>query len=142
MNTKRSIKSDNERRTYQILNAIRDYEKSLSAEEQEKMQETHQKGVEYLFSMIDDAQINIPKALALSAYMIREADRRHAFDGMEEQLLEITHGEDPLACITRAGMIAARMNVAVTDRIKMAVCAAKELFDTDSLNDPVESLTD
>ena len=37
MNTKRSIKSDNERRTYQILNEIRDYEKSLSLEEQEKM---------------------------------------------------------------------------------------------------------
>ena len=37
MNTKRSIKPDNERRAYRILSAIRDYEKSLSAEEQEKM---------------------------------------------------------------------------------------------------------
>lgn len=36
MNTKRSIKPDNERRAYRILSAIRDYEKSLSAEEQEK----------------------------------------------------------------------------------------------------------
>ena len=142
MNTKRSIKSDNERRTYQILNEIRDYEKSLSLEEQEKMQETHRNGVEYLCSMIDDAQINIPKALALSAYMIREADRRRAFDGVEDQLLEITHGEDPLVSITHAGVIAARINIAVTDRIKMAVCTAKELFDTESLNDPVESITD
>lgn len=142
MNTKRSIKPDNERRAYRILSAIRDYEKSLSAEEQEKMKETHQSGVEYLYSMIDDAQINIPKALALSAYMIREADRRHAFDDMEYQLLEITHGEDPLAGIARAGMIAARMNAVVTDRIKMAVSVAKELFDTESLNGPVESLTD
>lgn len=142
MNTKRIDKTDNERRAYKILNNIRNYEKSLSAEEQEKMQETHQNGVEYLCSIIDDAQVNIPKALALSAYMIREADRRHAFDGMEDQLLEITHGEDPLTGIARAGVIAARMNGAVTDRIKMAVSVAKELFDTESLNDPVESLAD
>lgn len=74
--------------------------------------------------------------------MIREADRRHAFDGMEDQLLEITHGEDPLVSITHAEVIAARINIAVADRIKMAVCATKELFDTDSLNDPVESITD
>lgn len=142
MDTKRINRSDNERRTYQILNAIRDYEKSLSAEEQEMMKETHLSGVEYLYSILDDAQVNIPKALSLATYLIREAERRHAFDGMEEELLEITHGEDPLSDITRAGVIAARMNVAVIDRIKMAVCAAKELFDTDSLNDPVESLAD
>ena len=75
MNTKRSIKSDNERRTYQILNEIRDYEKSLSLEEQEKMQETHRNGVEYLCSMIDDAQINIPKALAF----LTSSLKKHAF---------------------------------------------------------------
>ena len=50
MNTKRSIKSDNERRTYEIINAVRDHEKSLSVEEREKMQEIHQSGVEYLNS--------------------------------------------------------------------------------------------
>lgn len=142
MNTKRSIKSDNERRTYEIINTVRDHEKSLSVEERERMQEIHQSGVEYLNSILDDAMVYIPKALALAAYMIREADRRHAFDGMEDQLLEITHGEDPLVSITHAEVIAARINIAVADRIKMAVCAAKELFDTDSLNDPVESLTD
>ncbi len=142
MNTKGIIKSDNERRAYEVLNAIRNNEKSAPENEQRQLKESHAAGVEYMNSIFDDAQTYIPKALAVASYLIREAERRHAFDDMDNELLEVTHGEDPLVLIAKAEVIAAMFNTRVNERIKMSLYIAQELFDADSLNDPVESLTD
>lgn len=135
-----NFSSEEERQAYELLKQIRDYERSLTEDERKKMESEHRRGANYICSLLEGMLNNIPKALATSSYLIREADRRHAFNDMESEILEVTQGEDPLVMVSKASVSAARINHNTIAQIRLALLAAKEFFRVESINEPVNSL--
>ena len=124
-----NFSSEEERQAYELLKQIRDYERSLTEDERKKMESEHRRGANYICSLLEDMLNNIPKA-----------DRRHAFNDMESEILEVTQGEDPLVMVSKASVSAARINHNTIAQIRLALLAAKEFFRVESINEPVNSL--
>lgn len=129
-----------ERMALEIVNQVRNQERELPVEEQQRLLNKHISGVNYVMQILEDVMVKTPRALQTSAYLLHEIDKRHYLEKIEEESLRVTMGEDPVALTAEAGVVVSRLNHHILERIEMALLISKELFQIDGLDEPAESL--
>lgn len=104
----------------------------------------HMRAVDYVSTILDDVRYKLPKAIALAQLILREAERRNLLQSMEQALFQSTLGDDVQMLLADSQLALSRVDNHVVDRLRMAMLASHEFFDSDlmDLNDSIDDILD
>ena len=98
----------------------------------------------YVSTILDDVRYKLPKAIAMAQLILREAERRNLLQSMEQALFTSTLGDDVQMLLADSQLALSRVDNHVVARIRMAMLASHEFFDSDlmDLNDSIDDILD